>query len=157
MPAQSVGASVVTGQQRSGAAMRDCPCGRRFLARTLAKHYCSPKCRDRAYNQRRPVVRLPALDFDPPVQPAPPVVDQRVPRRQVKRLRGHNARILARLEQGSATNVELAALLGPAAAWRTRVSDVRLWLESHEGVTVKCSPVEGQLGLWRYEITERGK
>jgi hypothetical protein len=55
------------------------------------------------------------------------------------------------LRQGPATNVELAALLGPGSAWRTRVSDVRLWLERHTGETVEASQVEG--GLWSYRIT----
>ena len=83
--------------------------------------------------------------------PLPPVIDQRVPKSDIPRLKGHNATVLARLRQGPATNVELAALLGPGSAWRTRVSDVRLWLERHTGETVEASQVEG--GLWSYRIT----
>jgi len=82
--------------------------------------------------------------------PLPPVIDQRVSKSDSSRLKGHNATILARFRQGPATNVELAALLGPGSAWRTRVSDVRLWLERHTGETVEASKVEG--GLWSYRI-----
>jgi hypothetical protein len=63
---------------------------------------------------------------------------------------GHNARVLARLREGQVTNAELAALLGPASAWRTRVSDVRLWLERHEGLTVVALQERG--GIWTYSI-----
>ncbi len=87
-----------------------------------------------------------AFEWTPP----PPVIDQRVPESDKTRLKGHNATVLARPRQGPATNVELAALLGPGSAWRTRVSDVRLWLERHTGETVEATKVEG--GLWSYRI-----
>ena len=71
------------------------------------------------------------------------------------RLRGHNRIIFERLQQGEATNRELAVLLGPASAWRTRVSDVRLWLEATGKETVLATKVER--GLWMYRIGKLGE
>ena len=87
-----------------------------------------------------------AFDWTPP----PPVIDQRVPESDKTRLKGHNAAVLLMLRRGPATNAELAQMLGPGSAWRTRVSDVRLWLERHTGETVEATKVEG--GLWSYRI-----
>jgi hypothetical protein len=78
------------------------------------------------------------------------VRDKRVSIADRPRLAGHNLRVLDRLKAGPATNVELAALLGPASAWRTRVSDVRLWLERHERLTVLACQRVG--GIWVYVI-----
>jgi hypothetical protein len=83
-----------------------------------------------------------------------PVQDPAVEDADLPRLRGHNLIVLHRLRHGSATNVELADLLGPASAWRTRVSDVRRWLESTGDLTVRAERVEG--GLWRYSIARKG-
>ena len=83
--------------------------------------------------------------------PVPPVIDQRVSKSDSARLKGHNAIVLARLRKGPAFNTQLSTLLGPGSAWRTRVSNVRVWLERHTGETVEASKVEG--GLWSYRIT----
>jgi len=112
--------------------------------------WCSRRCKDTAYNRAHPVARQRALPLSPPPAPVPPVRDQRVSVADRKRLVGHNLAILERLYEGPATNAELAALLGPASAWRTRVSDVRLWVERHEGWTVVASQVGG--GLWSYSL-----
>src|SRR5512139_2691130 len=55
------------------------------------KVYCSTGCRTRHWDEQHPRVEQPLLDFTPPPQPIPPVVDQRVPAEDVVALRGHNA------------------------------------------------------------------
>ena len=123
-------------------------CGARVYRRDT--DYCSNRCYDAMYNRAHPVQRT--LPLKPPPSPVPPVRDQRVSVADRPRLAGHNLRVLDRLKEGPATNVELAALLGPASAWRTRVSDVRLWLERHEGLTVKAERcVSDGLYLYRWE------
>jgi len=117
------------------------------LAGKQAK-WCSDACRFRAWDREHPRQR--ALPLTPPPAPVPPVRDQRPSVADRERLVSHNLRILDRLRCGPATNVELAELLGPAAAWRTRVSDCRLWLEAHEGLTVRAEQVKG--GLWNYRL-----
>ena len=120
-----------------------------YVRRRDAQRFCSDECRVWAYKHPGES-RQRLLDFTPEPQPVPPVVDQRVSRRDVARLRGHNLRIYNRLKTGPATNVELAALLGPAAAWRTRVSDVRRYMEKHEGLTITARELER--GVWEYAI-----
>jgi hypothetical protein len=107
--------------------------------------YCSDRCRKLAWEAANPRQR--ALDFAP--QPIPPVVDQRVPRRDVARLAGHNATVLDRLRAGSASGADLERLLGPGSAWRTRVSDVRRWLR-RQGETVACRRDEA--GVYVYSL-----
>jgi len=124
-------------------------CGARVYRRDT--DYCSPRCYDRFYNRAHPVARQRALPLTPPAAPVPPVRDQRPSVADRERLTSHNLRILDRLRCGPATNVELAELLGPAAAWRTRVSDCRLWLEAHEGLTVKAERCVSD-GLWLYSL-----
>lgn len=92
------------------------------------------------------------LDFAPRPAPLPPVVDQRVPREDRARLCRMSRAILERLRRGAATNRELAAMFPDGAAWRTRVSDVRRYLE-HQGETVAGEPL-GE-GLHRYWITAK--
>jgi hypothetical protein len=87
-----------------------------------------------------------ALDFS---RPLPPVIDQRVPVTERKRLSGMSLQILERLRHSSATNRDFAEMFPPGAAWRTRVSDVRRWLE-RQGETVKSETLRG--GLCRYWI-----
>jgi hypothetical protein len=87
------------------------------------------------------------LDFSP--RPLPPVVDQRVPKEERRRLSGMSLAIHDRLRQGAATNVQLAAMFRPGAAWRTRVSDLRLYLEQH-GETVRTASLGS--GLFSYWI-----
>jgi len=121
-------------------------CGRDLAGKQ--ERWCSDACRFRAWDREHPRQR--ALPLTAPPAPVPPVRDQRVSVADRPRLRGHNLAILERLYEGPATNAELAALLGPASAWRTRVSDVRLWVERHEGWTVVASQVGG--GLWSYSL-----
>lgn len=98
-----------------------------------------------------PAPRQIALDFTPRPAPLPPVVDQRVPREDRRRLGSMSAAILERLRRGPATNRDLAAMFPEGAAWRTRVSDVRRLLR-RGGETVKVEALGG--GLYRYWITE---
>jgi hypothetical protein len=114
------------------------------------KVYCSARCCSLHWDETHPRVKQPvqaALDFAP--QPIPPVVDQRVPRRDVARLAGHNATVLDRLRAGSASGADLERLLGPGSAWRTRVSDVRRWLR-RQGETVACRRDES--GVYTYTL-----
>jgi len=67
----------------------------------------------------------------------------------VPRLTGQNERILARLREGPATNVELAAV---SLKYTGRISDIRAWLEKHRSQTVVCR--KGKGGLNTYEITK---
>ena len=123
-------------------------CGARVYRRDT--DYCSPRCYDRFYNRAHPVARQRALPLTPAPAPVPPVRDQRPSVADRERLTSHNLRILDRLRCGAATNAELAVLLGPASAWRTRVSDCRLWLERREGLTIRAERVEG--GIWSYRL-----
>jgi hypothetical protein len=109
------------------------------------REYASDACRARVRNRRTQL----ALTFLPAALPIPPVVDQRVPRRDVARLAGHNATVLDRLRAGSASGADLERLLGPGSAWRTRVSDVRRWLRRH-GETVACRRDEA--GVYTYSL-----
>jgi hypothetical protein len=87
------------------------------------------------------------------VVPVPPVWDQRVSVADRPRLKGHNLIVLEALRRGPKTNGQLAQLLGGASAWRTRVSDVRLWLEKHTGETITATRHTG--GLWIYRIEKK--
>jgi hypothetical protein len=78
------------------------------------------------------------------------VIDQRVPAEDVAVLGRHNAIVLARLRQGPATGAQLEQLLGPGSAWRTRVSNVRVWLQ-HHGETVTARRAAPRLWLYRIE------
>ena len=144
---------VVTDHVGAQGAVWECQwCGKDFpeWLRTPGRRYCSGKCADAAYNRAHPVVRQRALPLTPPPAPVPPVRDQRPSVADRERLVSHNLRILDRLRCGPATNAELAALLGPASAWRTRVSDCRLWLERREGLTIRAERVKG--GRWNYRL-----
>jgi hypothetical protein len=89
-----------------------------------------------------------ALDFS---RPLPPVIDQRVPVTERKRLSGMSLQILERLRDGGATNRELARMFPEGAAWRTRVSDVRKWLEKG-GETITSEVFPGGLAYYRIEV-----
>ena len=121
-------------------------CGRDLAGKQ--ERWCSDACRFRAWDREHPRQR--ALPLSPPPAPVPPVRDQRVGVADRKRLVGHNLAILERLKAGPATNAELATLLGPASAWRTRCSDVRIWAERHLYMTVKAQQIDG--GLWLYSL-----
>ena len=92
------------------------------------------------------------LDFSLPLCPVPPVVDQRVPAEDARVLRGANAAILEELRKGPRSGRELEAVLGAGSAWRTRVSDVRRWLEGRRLGTVVARRVAPR--LWIYSIEE---
>ena len=140
----------VTRHRKAEAQLVTCPCGNEFRPRRSDRIYCSQHCKDALCNRAHPVARQRALPLTPPPAPVPPVRDGRALVADRERLVGHNLRVLDRLKEGPATNVELAELLGPAAAWRTRVSDCRLWLEAHEGLTIKAEQVKG--GRWNYRL-----
>ncbi len=131
---QTPASCAVTGQLGDQAGpLRHCACGVWFRPKKWNQRFCHSKEADRAYNAAHPVARQRPLPLDPPPAPLPPVVDQRVPKRERSRLEGHARLIWNRLEDGPATNRELALLLAPGAAWRTRLSDLRCWLRRHGG------------------------
>ncbi len=116
---------------------RLCRCGDRIdEGKRADARFCSDACRFDAWDTKNP--RQKALDFTPPPAPVPPVVDQRVPKQERRRLRRMSRLILARLEQGPASNRELAQMFPPGAAWRTRLSDVRFHLR---GGNRDCEPI----------------
>ena len=107
--------------------------------------FCSPRCRAKGYRQR-------TLDLEPLAAMLPPVQDQRVPRAERRRLGGMSRRIIDLLRaRGPVTNREWADLLPPGAAWRTRVSDARKWLERTSGETIRCRVQPGGLALYWIE------
>ncbi len=65
-----------------------------------------------------------------------------------KRLRGQNAKILARLRRGKASNTELAIY---SLKYTSRISDIRAHLKER-GETIKCTRGEG--GICWYEIVK---
>lgn len=80
-----------------------------------------------------------------------PVVDPQVPQHEIPRLGRMSTIILGRLLVGPATNAELAALFPAGAAWRTRLSDCRKWIEGNGSMkTISSTPLGG--GLYLYEI-----
>jgi hypothetical protein len=87
------------------------------------------------------------LDFTPPPAPVPPVRDQRVPARELPRLKGMSLRILERLREGPATNAELASMF--------RFSNITRMLENRNMGTVKSEDLGG--GLWVYRLVEEVK
>lgn len=120
-------------------------CGREFRPSRKWHLHCSDACRAKGWKERQR-----ALDFAP--APLPPVVDQRVPRAERRRLGGMSRRIIDLLrERGVVTNREWADLLPPGAAWRTRVSDARKWLERTSGETIRCRVQPGGLALYWIE------
>ncbi|MGE5747311.1 MAG: hypothetical protein ACM33U_08620 [Solirubrobacterales bacterium] len=96
--------------------------------------------------------RQAALDLTPAPAPLPPVQDQRVPKREMRRLSEASMRIEVALRlEGPISNRGLALMFPPGSAWRTRLSDVRLWLQK-QGETVASYDCGG--GLWWYWIAE---
>lgn len=126
-------------------------CGRNFgpySRRANAQRFCCEACRVADWKAQK--ARQAALDFTPAPEPVPPVRDQRVPRHERPRLGGMAARIVEMLRaRPVVTNREFAEEFPPGAAWRTRISDARLWLERH-GETIRSQTYSG--GLCRYWI-----
>lgn len=94
-----------------------------------------------------------ALPLEPPPVPVVPVQDQRVQKSEHMRLSGMSLKILELLRrEGRLSNRDLACIFGPGAAWRTRVSDVRLWLQ-HQPVpeTIRCEVKPGGLAFYSIE------
>lgn len=79
--------------------------------------------------------------FNPPPAPSDTHVTDRV---EQKRLTGQNAKILARLQQGPATNRELAAI---SLKYTSRLSDIRA-----AGYKVEVVERDHATGLVRYQI-----
>ena len=96
-----------------------------------------------------PQARQGAFDWDSD----PPVIDQRVPSSERRRLSGHSALILERLRLGPVSNRELALLLPPGAAWRTRLSDCRQFLQS-QGETISRHDCGGGLVWYFLEVLQ---
>ena len=124
---------------------RECDrCGRRFQPKRRHQKYCEDACRLADWHARQA-----DLPLEPPARPLPPVVDQRVPPAEQRRLCRMSRLILERLRKGQASNADLAAMFGPGAAWRTRVRDVRQYLRGQGETVTSRQLVEG---LWVYEI-----
>lgn len=70
------------------------------------------------------------------------------------RLAGQNRRILDRLRQGPATNVELAEI---SLKYTSRISDVRSWLESNTGETITCQRGKSGVNIYGIERKEHGR
>jgi len=138
--------SALTVEVPSGAARpvrtrsRECPeCHRIFAPRRNWHFHCCDTCRVKGWKARQQ-----PLPLEPAPVPLPPVQDQRVGVVDQERLQGHNYAVLNFLRLRPATNRELALLLPPGAAWRSRVSDVRQWLE-RRGETVRSKTSRGGL------------
>lgn len=116
-------------------------CEKWFQETNPGQRYCSRRCKDRAYNLTHPVARQKALPLDPAPAPLPPVRDQRVPRERRPTMSGASLRIYRRLQEGPVSNWELAAMFPPAAAWRTRLSDVRWALRAADGAGSDSQPI----------------
>lgn len=88
----------------------------------------------------------------------PTVRDRRTSPADQPVLRGQNRQILDALRNGPKTGPQLHAVLCSldgtgASAWRTRTSDVRLWLERHTGETITARRL--RRGLYLYEIVRK--
>lgn len=134
-----------------------CGCGVEFKPRLVegkaaSQQFCSRRCKDRAYNRLHPVARQRALPLSPAPQPVVPVRDQRVPKRERRRLGGMSLRIveMLRAAKGPLSNRVIASAFSDGAAWRTRISDARLWLEQH-GETIRCKTERGGLATYWIE------
>lgn len=82
-------------------------CGADFgdEARRRGQRYCSARCKDKAYNRRNPVHRQAALDFDSPSGWTPA---QREQSAHLRKRESKAKAIVARLEHGPATTLELS-------------------------------------------------
>ncbi len=125
-------------------------CGRRLTGKRLS--WCSDICRVEARMAQH--LRQAVLRLDPPAAPVPPVVDQRVPRGEARKLTRMSRTILELLERGRPVLAsDIHNLFHGARSVRTRISDVGLWLPS-TGRLLRSEPVKGIVGEWRYWIEE---
>ena len=85
------------------------------------------------------------------IQPLFEFTDPDLPEASRPRLGGQNGRILARLRQGPASNVELEKVSGSRRV-NSRIADVRRWLREHENRTIESQGVDVARGLYRYWI-----
>lgn len=141
---------VPTGQ---GEALQRLNCAEcRAPLRGKQERFCSDRCRYAAWDKAHPRVeaRQASLDFTPPSAPLPPVQDQRVPTRE-PRLCRMSRTVLEMLRGGPVTNRTFAESFPPGAAWRTRISDARLWLEQH-GETIRSRVEPGGLCTYWLEV-----
>lgn len=122
-------------------------CHRRVQGRQ--ERWCSECCRWKAWDGLNPRQR--SLPLEPEAKPLPLVRDGRVPKRERRRLGGMSARIVELLrERRTVTNREFAAAFPDGAAWRTRLSDARLWLQER-GETIRTHVQPGGLATYWLE------
>ena len=96
----------------------------------------------------------PVLPLDFSRQPPPRVLhtDPEVPDEARPRLGGQNGKVLDRLRQGPATNLELEAVSGSRRI-NSRVADCRRYLRETEGKTITSTALDTRTGVYWYEIT----
>ncbi len=123
-----------------------CSCGKYFQD-TPGKHFCSRRCKDRAYNLAHPVVRQSILPLEPAPALQPPTADQRLTKAEEGKLRGDNALVLRRLRSGPATTAQLQEAAPRSMAVHSRVADVRTYLRGL-GETVLRRRVGDRLHLY---------
>lgn len=85
------------------------------------------------------------------IQPLLDFTDPNLPAAAAPRLGGQNGKILARLREGPATNIELEEYSGSRRI-NSRVADVRRWLQQNENRTVESEAVDTARGIYRYWI-----
>lgn len=123
-------------------------CGHSYRPKRAHQRYCEDACRVEDWKQRQA-----ALDFEPAPAPLPPVVDQRVPAAEQRRLCRMAATILDELRNGPALASALHGLFPGSRSVRTRISDVGRYLKAH-GQRLHSEPVAGMVGEWRYWIED---
>ena len=131
-----------------------CPCGVHFWRTREKRLFCSDRCRNRAWVSKHPRQR--SL-FD--ARPVPPVQDQRVPRRERRKLTRMSRAILDRLEKGHVTATEIHCMFPGARSVRTRISDVTCWLRAEvlagrDSRVLKSRALSGTVGEWLYWLEE---
>jgi len=85
------------------------------------------------------------------LQPETTFTDPNLSAAELPRLGGQNAKIMERLEQGPATNIELAECSGSTRV-NSRVADVRRYLRTTRQQTINCVAVDTSAGIHRYQI-----
>ena len=85
------------------------------------------------------------------LQPETTFTDHNLCVAELPRLGGQNGKILERLEQGPATNIQLAEYSGSTRV-NSRVADVRRYLRLTRQQTIDCVSVNQSAGIHRYKI-----